>query len=341
MDTCNYDTSACTKCGDGSVDGDEECDGSNLGGVTCTSLGFDGGDLTCNATTCELDTSSCSTCGDGVVSSVEQCDGSNLNGQDCITLGHTSGTLACDPATCQFDIADCTFPGTYCQEECTGTEDCYPGLGLECVNQRCVTPAPACTSDVMCREYLSGWITACASQDECLSHQACVAVSDGSGKCAALDTELNCGGLGYDAISMPEIGGGGDVLVCGRANAACYQGQGCYLPCQEDDECADPLPLCRGDGLCVACLSHDDCTAGKSQCMPHGSCGCADSTECNPEIDNGSVCVTDLGYCGCADDTECAGGAWDTCYDGICGCSDVSVCTEQLHPGTTMVCEPY
>jgi hypothetical protein len=50
---------ACHRCGDGIVDADEECDGANVAGTTCASLGgFAGGTLACTGT-CTLDTGGC------------------------------------------------------------------------------------------------------------------------------------------------------------------------------------------------------------------------------------------------------------------------------------------
>lgn len=45
-------------CGDGIISGDEECDGTNLGGQTCQSLGYYGGTLSCKAD-CTFNTSGC------------------------------------------------------------------------------------------------------------------------------------------------------------------------------------------------------------------------------------------------------------------------------------------
>jgi len=45
-------------CGDGAINGAEQCDGTQLGGATCTGLGFDAGTLACGRT-CVYDTSSC------------------------------------------------------------------------------------------------------------------------------------------------------------------------------------------------------------------------------------------------------------------------------------------
>jgi hypothetical protein len=58
---CTFDFSSCTApltCGDGDLDGAEQCDGNNLDGKTCQSLGFASGSLACNAN-CSLNTSAC------------------------------------------------------------------------------------------------------------------------------------------------------------------------------------------------------------------------------------------------------------------------------------------
>jgi hypothetical protein len=101
----SLDTSTC---GDGVIDPtlDEVCDGGNLGGATCASVGdFDGGTLACT-TTCGFDTSGCRKCGNGVIESPESCDGSNLGGATCATYGFTAGALGCG-ATCGVDTSGC------------------------------------------------------------------------------------------------------------------------------------------------------------------------------------------------------------------------------------------
>jgi hypothetical protein len=47
-------------CGNGMVDPGEECDGTNLGGQSCTSLGMGTGILQCNTAMCTYDNSMCS-----------------------------------------------------------------------------------------------------------------------------------------------------------------------------------------------------------------------------------------------------------------------------------------
>ena len=46
-------------CNNGTVDANEQCDGGNLNGFTCESLGNTGGTLACDPVTCTFDTSLC------------------------------------------------------------------------------------------------------------------------------------------------------------------------------------------------------------------------------------------------------------------------------------------
>lgn len=63
---CQLDASGCSTpppatpvCGNGKVEGNEQCDGSDLGGKTCSSIGYAGGTLGCDAS-CKFNTISCS-----------------------------------------------------------------------------------------------------------------------------------------------------------------------------------------------------------------------------------------------------------------------------------------
>jgi hypothetical protein len=46
-------------CGDGAINGNEQCDGANLNGFTCEALGNAGGTLQCDPVTCTFDTQLC------------------------------------------------------------------------------------------------------------------------------------------------------------------------------------------------------------------------------------------------------------------------------------------
>jgi hypothetical protein len=70
-------------CGNGVLDGDEACDGTELDGQSCGSLGFDGGSLSCSLD-CTFDTSEC-TCVDG-------------DGMQPVTVVRSECVAAGDPA---------------------------------------------------------------------------------------------------------------------------------------------------------------------------------------------------------------------------------------------------
>ncbi|MBI4950526.1 MAG: lamin tail domain-containing protein [Myxococcales bacterium] len=70
-------------CGDGVRDGDEACDGDDLGGLTCADFGAPGAaGLACSA--CVVDASGCATCGNGTLEGGEACDDGNVaDGDGC------------------------------------------------------------------------------------------------------------------------------------------------------------------------------------------------------------------------------------------------------------------
>ncbi len=98
-------------CGNGTLDPGEDCDGTDLDTQTCESLGFAGGQLSCNAS-CHFDTSSClggDTCGNGIIEGNEECDGGQLGGETCLSQGFSGGTLQCS-ADCRLDTSQCQIP---------------------------------------------------------------------------------------------------------------------------------------------------------------------------------------------------------------------------------------
>ncbi|MBU1993014.1 hypothetical protein KKG51_04935, partial [Patescibacteria group bacterium] len=129
-------------CGDNDVNQlSEDCDGIDLEGETCKTLGYDSGILSCN-TDCEFDKSLCvdnlpinKKCGDPNVDKPndanfnEECDGTNLDGKSCSDLDdYTSGTLGCK-STCVFDTSGCSDgPDPICDKD----EVCEIGEGCSC-----------------------------------------------------------------------------------------------------------------------------------------------------------------------------------------------------------------
>lgn len=108
----NNDDGGAAVCGDGVINGTEECDGETLGSATCSSVDdFTGGALAC-AADCTFDTSACTTeipedCGNGAIDEGEDCDGTELGGATCDSIaGFSGGDLAC-AAGCGFDTSGC------------------------------------------------------------------------------------------------------------------------------------------------------------------------------------------------------------------------------------------
>jgi hypothetical protein len=124
---CTLNGSMCTTpvpvCGDGVIEGLEECDGSDFGTPAPTCATFTGnagatGMLTCNAN-CTLNGNMCvlpppgmmGTCGDKVKNGSEQCDAADFGGATCQSIlgsAKACGTLACN-ANCTLDASGCTL----------------------------------------------------------------------------------------------------------------------------------------------------------------------------------------------------------------------------------------
>ena len=113
-------------CGDGAINvAGEQCDGADLGGESCASLGFVAGTLGCTGG-CALDTSACMTtlCGNGTIDAPEQCDGGDLGGATCVSFGFVGGALGC-VAGCGYDTSACENPAL----PATGQTTCWNSGG--------------------------------------------------------------------------------------------------------------------------------------------------------------------------------------------------------------------
>ncbi len=94
-------------CGDGVVNGFEECDGSDLNGASCTSLGYDAGALACGDD-CTFDTSDCE--------------------YDAVTNPSTATTTTTDE---EDDPTTCTMVGGSCTNACDASEIVLDASNLE------------------------------------------------------------------------------------------------------------------------------------------------------------------------------------------------------------------
>ncbi|UCE86744.1 MAG: SdiA-regulated domain-containing protein [Deltaproteobacteria bacterium] len=142
---CGYDASACIPgfCGDGATQSvcGEVCDGSDLGGESCTSQGFGSGSLACLGDCSDLDVALCSPCDfDGICEVDEDC----LNcAADCFSTGPRCGNGVCEIAAGE-DCSDCP-------EDCNGLQKKRPSLRFCCGDGDVRNPVgcedPRCTAD--------------------------------------------------------------------------------------------------------------------------------------------------------------------------------------------------
>ena len=152
-DCGGYDTSGCgapATCGNGALDAGELCDGAELGGKNCQSLGSPGGTLACKNSCLDYDTSGCeslATCGNGALDDAEACDGDMLGGKSCQSEGFAGGSLSCAPTCLELDTTGCTG---VCTPECSGRVcGADPVCGKSCGT--CSGAHEACGADGQCQ----------------------------------------------------------------------------------------------------------------------------------------------------------------------------------------------
>ncbi|GEM_PF-6206504 len=131
-------------CGDNIVNLNENCDGQNLSGKTCISLGFRGGNLGCNLNTCRFNLTECyneqgeKIKDDGSILSGGGGSGpttNNLCNDECI-LGKRKCVLNDSFMVCgNFDNDSCSEWGR--EEKCLGVSSlCKEGFCYECLTDR-------------------------------------------------------------------------------------------------------------------------------------------------------------------------------------------------------------
>lgn len=246
-------------CGNGVAEGAEGCDGADLRGASCESLGQGTGLLTC--VNCKLDNTGCevrsSFCGDGVVDpEKEGCDGADLRQATCEILGYEGGTLSCT-ATCQLDTDGCTSttPVAVCgngsveeAELCDGlnlrSQSCQSLLGQASGTLRCTT---MCTLDA----------------SDCTLHRA--VCGDG-----AADGAESCDGADLQGYTCETVGFEPGKLACTT---------GCTF---DTSGCGTAVTGCDGQGGSGG--------TGSACCVPAAEICDGRSNDCDTEVDEGGVC---------------------------------------------------
>ncbi len=349
---CRYSGAAI--CGNERRDGSEECDGSFIGGETCSSIdrGFAGGDLRCGPD-CRYDTSGCivSLCGNGRIDSGEQCDDTAFLTSSCAEYRpgiYESGTLRCTSA-CKIDESNCRT-GALCGngvregvEQCDGTQfggnSCF-SLGFESGTLACTN---VCTFDTSgCRA------EPCPGRQEC--EGTCIPAGadccEGEGGAYCNPGSVCVGDLSCCPANFPKRCGD----ACIPNNAQCCGGgpcPACGNGAREGAEQCDGADLggatCGGLGYgggTLACSS--SCTFDTSGCNSGGCPGSQKGCEgtCIPAAGDccvggggaycpgGSVCVGDGGCCPSNQPVRCGGGCISegTVCCGSVGCGPGNYC---------------
>ncbi len=269
-------------CGSGVIDAGEECDGGDLGGQTCQSLGHDDGTLACN-TDCTLDETGCTDCGDGVREGNEACDGSDLGGADCSDQGCSGGSVSCT-ASCTLDYGACSGCPVcdndgICEteEDCNGCpNDCIAGGGASCGNGVCDAADGEdclnCAAD--CR----------GKQNGKPSSRYCCGAGGGQGPLPCSDATCTQGE--WECTDVPATPSCCGDLVC----EGIENGFNCELDC-------GPPPAC-GDGTC---------NGGEDSCSCSADCGLppASETFCADGVDDDCDGATDCSDADCSGDPAC------------------------------------
>lgn len=311
------------------INGTEMCDTDQLGSASCTSLGFDGGTLSC-AANCQYDVSGCTRnpfCGNGTLEAGENCDGENLNNQTCQTLGLGGGILSCNE-DCTFDVSRCAACGNNVidtAEEC----DTDQLNGMTCEALGFVGGQLQCGSD--CHYDTRNCLLASCGNGAVETGEQCDGTDFGGKTCVtegftagqlacnpdcSLNTS-NCSRCGNGAIETgeqcdgAELGTGtcvsqgfsGGTLSC---NANCtYNTSGCTI-CgngiietgEECDGAALGTDTCVTQGFAGGTLAcNSNCTFNVSGCTMCGN-GILDGTEqCDGANLGTNTCAT-LGFTG-------------------------------------------
>jgi formylglycine-generating enzyme required for sulfatase activity len=344
---CTLEESGCTAvnpCGNGVREAalGEACDGAELGGATCVSLGLPGGTLACGAD-CRYDLGECeapATCGDGEIDLGELCDGANLGSQTCATAGYHGGTLGCT-AQCRLNLSGCTNcgngvkdAGEVCDGAAVGTATCvsqgYYGGTLGC--------------NVTCSALVT---TGCSGRCGDGTVNGTEVCDDGVNSGGYNGCLPGCSGLG------PRCGDGvinGTEVCDDGVNSGGYNG--CMPGCSAlGPRCGDGV--INGSEVCddgVNSGGYNGCMPGCSALGPRCGDGVINGSEvCDGLALGGDTCVAHLytggnlacqAGCGAVDVSGCTGG---TCVDNDgdgygTGCAAGLDCDDDA-PGITGACQ--
>ena len=262
------------------MDPGEACDGVDLGGVTCLSLMFDGGDLSCKSD-CTFDTSKCVGfgCGDGTINKTgEECDDMDFAGLHCPDFGFEEGELLCT-GMCKIDVSECFTCGDGMKQP---SEECD---GLSLAGQNCKNFGFA-SGTLLC-------------DGKCMIDTSMCSLC-GNG---VVDDGETCDGADVGGKTCADLGKDGGDLGC-AADCSAYKFDGCYY-CGDDavsgpEECEPNVPI---NGVTCDMLGFDnmefvagctpECTFDTEPCCNYVGGTCLKDDDCCGQL----KCDNNLGTC--------------------------------------------
>ncbi len=326
---CDGEPSHCVAvCNDGIRVVTESCDGSDVGGTSCESLGLGTGVVTCDDVTCELDTSDCTAnlCGNGVLDASEACDGADVGGESCDSQGYDGGTLACT-GDCVIDTSSCTLSscGNGIVEGVEVCDDANNAAGDGCSANCSVEAGWACVGQPsVCAELCGNGVQDAGEQCDgaALGAQTCESLGQGYVG-GTLGCAINCT-FNTAGCELPTCGNGvldaqeqcDGVLLNGQTceSVGAYVGGTllCLPSCAFD--LSGCLPITCGDGIVSATEACDDGNSSSGD-------GC--NILCN--IETGWACTGEPSTCTvlCGNNQLDAGEQCDGAQLGGQGCTDL------------------
>ena len=313
-DCSGFDITSCTNgsgealCGNGIIESDEQCDGTNLGSDSCVTLGYAGGTLVCNGS-CRFDTGGCtedSGCG---------CPASFIGDGLCDS--------DCNNAECNFDGGDCEDPPD-CAVGCLATMLADGVCDAACNVADCSYDYGDCSATEECSDLCSGW--------------------GGDGYC---DLSCNTDLCGWDAGDCCESTCTDGTYSCGGSNGTDYACEDPDA-CETTASCESCAGLCGtsspANGLTCSCAS--DCTTLDNCCLDYADLCSGTDPGTDPDTDTCTGNQSYLSDGWCDGSTNTLGCGWDggdccqsTCVDATytCGfyadfnCLDPTAC-ENTNP---------
>ena len=321
LSNCQLDVSACVakpRCGDGIVNGNEECDINSFLFDETTCKGWDSqyesGNVTCNNTTCTVEYTNCKLpqpkCGNGILDENEYCDNDkffdNITCADWLG-GNATGTLKCN-SSCEIDDSACVVAAPVCGDgNLDAGEECDGSQFRESKTCKNIDPALYASGSATCTKDCKVDVSSCTTY------------------CGNGSVNTSVGGVyigeACDGTRFPSSSNT-CAKVVGTGSTGTLK---CSSDCKSIDTtgCSDPVTEYCGDGIAngLEYCDGNDFADDLNTCEIWGYAGGTLKCKSNCDIDF-SACTTAVpAYCGDGilngNDEYCDGKAfdeaWDTC----------------------------